>query len=86
MKVIDEALNELTELFQDGAWIIVKTLLFYILIPEIIMMLIVGLVFRIRGKLFSYIMVLVTLIVGYIFVTYGLPYIAEETTNLANGI
>lgn len=83
---MDEAFNGITEMFQAGAWVIFRTLLFYIIVPEVIMMLIVGYVFRIRGKLFSFIMILITLIVAYIFVTFGLPYLTEEATNLAKDV
>lgn len=83
---MDDIFAPIIDMFQAGAWLIVRTLLFYIVIPEIVIMLVLGLVFKIRGKMFGFIMTLVTLVLFYLFVKFGLPYIAEETTNLAKEV
>jgi hypothetical protein len=86
-EVMEDAFQGVTEMFQAGAMIIVKYLFLYILLPEIAAIVIIGGVLKLRGNAFKLAMVGVTILCAYLFLQFGLPHLANETTALSqNGI
>jgi hypothetical protein len=80
--VVESIFSEVTVMLSSGAGIVVKMLFLYMVLPEIIVMIIVGGVFKVRGKLFSAILTGVALLGLYLFSVYGLPQMNEEVKNL----
>ncbi|BBI34080.1 hypothetical protein [Cohnella abietis] len=79
---MDEAFKEITNMMQSGAWLIAKILFIYILLPEILALIVIGGVLRIRGELFKILMMAVTLLCGYLFYRFGLHQLVNEVDNI----
>ena len=75
--IVNDAFNDITNAFQSGAWLILKMLFQYIILPEIVGVIVFAGVLKIKGRLLSFIMVLITLVCFYLFVSYGLPSITD---------
>ncbi|OUS75360.1 hypothetical protein B1748_17945 [Paenibacillus sp. MY03] len=51
---MESAFSDSTGMFSAGAGIIVKMLFLYIILPEIVVIIVIGGILRIRGKLFGF--------------------------------
>lgn len=74
---MNDAFNDITTAFQSGAWLILKMLFQYIILPEIVGLIVFAGILKMRGRLLSFIMILITLVCFYLFVSYGLPSITD---------
>lgn len=74
---MNNALEELTTVMENGAWLVAKVLFKYILLPELIAAIIFGGILKVRGDLFKIIMVIVTLFSAYLFYRFGLPELTK---------
>ncbi|MHA7963542.1 hypothetical protein ACX93W_05295 [Paenibacillus sp. CAU 1782] len=81
---MEDAFSDITEMFSAGAGIIIKLLFLYIILPEIVVIIVVGGILKIRGKLLSFIGVAVALLCFYLFSIYGLPQLTDEVSRLGN--
>lgn len=70
---MDEAFKGVTHMFQNGALMILKMLLIYIVLPEVIGIIVLGGILRVRGKVLSLLLFGVVLVGFYFFSMYGLP-------------
>jgi hypothetical protein len=74
---VDEAFKGITHMFQDGALLILKMLLLYIILPEVVGIIILGGILRIRGRMLSFLLTGVAIVGLYLFAIYGLPEMAK---------
>lgn len=69
---MDLDLSGVTDSLQSSAWLLFKMLLTYILIPEIVAIIVVGGILKIRGGLFKVVIGGVTLLCLFLFWKFGL--------------
>ncbi|WP_270167627.1 hypothetical protein [Paenibacillus sp. SYP-B4298] len=79
---MDLDLSGVTDSLQSSAWLLFKMLLTYILIPEIVAIIVVGGILKIRGGLFKVIMIGVTFVCLIAFLKFGLPEIVAAVDGL----
>lgn len=74
---VDSAFDEITQIFHNGIMLILKQLLLYIMLPEILGIVVLGGILRIRGRMLSLLIVGIALLGFYLFSIYGLPELTK---------
>lgn len=83
---MESALGDVTELLRDGALILLKYAFLYVFLPDIIAIVVFGLILKVRGMKFALIVGGLTILFILAFVWYGMPAMNEEITNLSKSL
>ncbi|CAM3707158.1 hypothetical protein COLU111180_04170 [Cohnella lubricantis] len=81
---MESAFDDVTKMMQAGAWLIAKIAFIYILLPEIVAIVVLGGVLKVRGDIFKILMIGITLICAYLFVRFGMHQIVMESVKISN--
>jgi hypothetical protein len=73
VRLLDNAFKDVTHLFQSGALLLLKMFMLYVVLPEVIGIIVLAGMLRMRGKILSLMMVGIAILGLYLFVNYGVP-------------